>query len=490
MKKTRQRSALIFLWVTVLSVIVIARFVDIRTYPLLGPDEGLWNIEIKDAVLFGDRAMSGLPQVFASPAHYAFGQLWLRVLPATCFSLRWVSGVWGVAALVLMFSLLYKRYGWRTALTCCTLAACSFTMFLVNRRAYLESAVMIISLFAVVCAVSKSRFRYLGLFGAVWLLLAYKATGISVVPALMLPMGEWRRDLPRRMVAVVLGVAMAALTIWSVSQLAPGESGPMWAVEFSKGASETALFRVGRFGIYPDVLRHSAEALFLGLTDLALLSLLAVAAFIAARGWRDPFALRICAWLVVGYGWILVQAWQHAQYFAPLVIPSVLLLVVSSRKLERPLWNRGFRAAIVLVVLLSVARVGYGWQKAHKYNPPLSAIEWLEEQDLDGGTFLAGPDVAAATELKGYPFSRIFHPMVGEPPTLSDVVREKCVRFIVFDQWETAPFFLDDEQFHAELAAYERVASGSGWVAYRTGLDDGLPGVDRSAPGSTNRFEE
>jgi len=363
-------------------------------------------------------------------------------------------------------------------------------MFLVNRRAYLESAVMAMSLFAVVCAVSKSRFRYVGLFGAVWLLLAYKATGVSVVPALMLPMGDWRRDLPRRLVAIVLGVAMAALTIWSVSQLAPGESGPMWAVEFSKGAGETALFRVGRFGIYPDVLRHSAEALFLGLTDLALLSLLAVVAFVMARAWRDPFALRIAAWLVVGYGWILVQSWQHAQYFAPLVVPSVLLLVVSCRRLERPLLARGFRLAAALVMLLSFARVGYGWQKAHKYNPPLSAIDWLEEQDLGEGTFLAGPDVAAATELKGYPFSRIFHPMVGEPPTLPDFVREKGVRFIVFDQWETAPFFLDDEQFHAELAAYERVASGSGWVAYRTGLDDGLPGVDRSTRGPTNRFEE
>ena len=484
----KQRSVLVSLWIAALSLIVIARFVDIRTYPLLGPDEGLWNIEIKDAVLFGDRTKSGLPQVFASPVHYVLGRLWLSILPATCFSLRWVSGAWGVVTLALMFSLLNRRYGCRTALACCSLAACSFTMFLINRRAYLESAVMAFSLLAVVCAVSRSRFRYLGLFGAVWLLLAHKATGISVVPALMLPMGEWRRDLPRRMAAVVLGVAMAALTIWSVSQMAPGESGPMWAVEFSKGAGEASLIRVGRFGLYPDVLRHSAEALFLGLTDLALFSLLAVVAFVMARAWRDPFALRIAVWLVVGYGWILVQAWQHAQYFAPLVVPSVLLLVVSCRMLERPSLVRGFQSAAVLVILLSFARVGYGWQKAHKFNPPLSAIEWLETQDLEGGTFLAGPDVAAATELRGYPFSRIFHPMVGEPPTLLDFVREKHVRFVIFDQWESAPFFLDDDQFHAELAVYERVASGSGWVAYRTAVGNASDGKVPLGSGSTNRL--
>ena len=106
-------------------------------------------------------------------------------------------------------------------------------------------------------------------------------------------------------------------------------------------------------------------------------------------------------WLVSGYVFLLLQ-WSHAQYFAPLLVPAAML---SACVLPR-------RAPLAVVAagvaVFSLARVGIGWRLSHEHNAPMSAVRWLETQDLGGGAVLACPEIVAATEKRGVALARQF----------------------------------------------------------------------------------
>lgn len=467
----KQRSVLVSLWIAALSLIVIARFVDIRTYPLPGPDEGIWHVEAKDAVLFGDRTMSQFPQAFVSPFHYALTWLVFQVLPATFFSMRLVSAGMGVASLVLLAFVVARRYGWWSALAGITLVGFSFVMITINRRAYLESGVILFGLVALAAATRESAWRYLAMGVSAALLVFYKSNAIYILPALLVPSpgAGAARDFGKRLLATCIGVAVAAMALLLAARISPEESGAAYAFEFSKGLNDVAWIKIGRFGLYPYVLRDSFSVLFRGYTDLMLMIAIGVGAFIMGRGWRDRFALRMVLWLGVGFAFLCAQAFQHAQYFAPFIVPAGLLVVVMVNHVQAR-WGRWLLCVMAtLVVGLSLTRVAVGWQRMRQHNPSLEAMAWLQSQPLEADeAFLAGPDVVMGTERKGYMFNRIFHPLPPHVrPDLPEFLAAHSIRYVVFDQWETAPFFSDEPEFAAMLARFPQVGTGDGWAAYR-----------------------
>jgi hypothetical protein len=482
----RRRAGLAAGLALVFCVLAAIRLWGMSRYPVLGPDEGIWNLEARDAALFGDRSMNGFTLVFVAPLHYAISRLWYCLLPATCFSLRILMGLLGVTTLLLLTGALWRRYGARTALVGLFLVGFSFVMITNNRRAYLENGVMVLSLASVVVASSTTRFRSVLLSLCVAAILLYKSNAIYVALALVLPIssGEGRRrEFAGRLAAVAGGVLGALVVFLVLSRIDPGAFVASYAFELSKPTDDHAIVRFGRFGIFPEALRRGLQIILLGQTDLVLLTVVGLACFVAGRLWRDDFALRMATWLVGGYVFLLSQ-WSHVQYFAVLILPAGVL---AARGLSRP----GMRAAPAValtaaVALSSVARVAVGWQRAGVSNPPLSAIRWVEQQDLRGGAVLAGPEVAVATEKRAYAFSRIFQPLPPtKPPRLSEFVESHAVRFIVFDEWETAPYYAHDDEFLSELARYAVVATGDRWVAYEVpagpGCGGGLP-PSRPAP--------
>ena len=466
----KQRSVLILLWIAVGLVIVLARFTDIRTYPLPGPDEGIWHVEAKDAVLFCDRSMSQFPQAFVSPFHFALTWLVFHMLPATFFSMRFVSAGMGLASLLLLAFIVARRYGSRSALAGVALVGLSFVMITINRRAYLESGVILFSLLALDAATRKSSWRYLAMGIGAALLVFYKSNAVYILATLLVPPpGPGAiRDAGRRLFVLCLGVGAAALGLFLVARISPVESGAAYNFEFTKGLNDVAWIRIGRFGLYPCVLRDSFRVLFSGYTDLMLMIAIGVGAFILGRGWRDRLALRMVLWLVAGFGFLCSQAFQHAQYFAPFIVPAGLLVVAMGSHVQARWGRRLLWTMAALVVGLSLARVGVGWQRARLHNPSLEALGWLESQPLEADeAFLAGPDVVLGTERKGYMFNRIFHPLPpSEAPDLAQFLKTKRIRYVVFDEWETAPFFNNEPEFAALLNRFPQMASGSGWVAY------------------------
>jgi hypothetical protein len=248
----------------------------------------------------------------------------------------------------------------------------------------------------------------------------------------------------------------------------------------SKDAATPALVRVGRFRIAPAVAVETLGTLMRQYTDLGVLTVVGLGAFFAGRAWDDRFACRLAVWLVSGYAFLLIQ-WSHAQYFAPLVVPAGMLCACAlARAGER--WSVGWARRVPLAVVtlgvavFGVARAGAGWRHGRAHDPPMTAVRWLETQDLGGAALLAGPELVVATEKRAYAFSRIFHPLPPRTPArLSEFVARRDVKLIVFDEWETAPYFVGETEFFAELSRFPRVAGGEGWTAYEVPR---APGAD------------
>jgi hypothetical protein len=82
---------------------------------------------------------------------------------------------------------------------------------------------------------------------------------------------------------------------------------------------------------------------------------------------------------------------------------------------------------------------------------------------------LAAPEIVIASRSRGYAFNRIFHPLPPlVAPQLGAFIRAHRIRYVIFDDWETAGFFRGEPAFRAALAGYRQVATGEGWVAFET----------------------
>ncbi|MEI6971770.1 MAG: hypothetical protein WCL44_09665 [bacterium] len=456
--------------VLLLGVVLVSRFYDIQTYPLLGPDEGLWNLEARNAVLFSDRGMNNVHQVFAGPLHFGITWCLFHLVPATCFSVRLMGGMLGVGSLILMWIILKRHYDRRTALWGIVLAGLSFTMIIINRRAYLENGVIFFSLLTMMVSTTRMRWQNTAMALCIALLLSYKSNAIYLLPCLLLPSltRERRKELFSRLIAVGCGVAGALLVIFLVSRVSPEQFITTYRHELSKGPPGWSVVSFGRFGLSPQSFLEMARYICVAHSDLAIVAFVALLLFVFMRLWRDMFALQMVVWLVGGIVFLGVQ-WWHGQYVAPLIIPAVLLFAAAVARLRLPWQVWGLRTVAALVILLSVVRVSAGWVSMRRSNPPLAALHWLNKQALDGRTFLACPQVAAGTEAKGYAISPIFLPTrTYAPPTMEMFVRHQQVRYIIYDQWETEPHFRENAEMAAYLRACSRVAEGEGWVAYRT----------------------
>jgi Dolichyl-phosphate-mannose-protein mannosyltransferase len=459
--------------VVAIGALAALRLCDIRTYPILAPDEGIWNSEARDSVLFHDHTMSEFPGMFLSPLHYALSWLLLQAMPATCFSIRLMMGVVGMGSLAVIWYLLARRYATHTAASAVLIVGLSFVMIAMNRRAYLESSVMLLSLVTVGAAACETRARHLLMAVCVASIVLYKVNALYLVPALLIPasIDPRRREIALRLGAVTGGVLAGLLVLLAISRSSPETAASALHFELSKGADSSALVQVGRFRIAPALILKTLQSLALQYTDLMFLTAVGLIAFFASRAWEDRFVLRLAVWLVSGYVFLFTQ-WSHVQYFAPLIVPAGMLSACAlSRFQDRwsaETWARAPLAVVTTcVAVFGVARVGVGWRLSHERNVQMSAVRWLETQDLGDSALLAGPEIVVATERRGYAFSRVFHPLPPrKAPRLAEFIARHDVRLILFDEWETAPYFADEPEFSAELARFPRVAAGPGWTAY------------------------
>lgn len=461
-------------WVAIMIVMAAVRFIDIRHFPILGVDEGLWNLQAKDAVLFGDKDLNGLRQVFLSPLHYALTWSLFHLAPATCFSVRILNGFLGLLTLAMIGWVMVRGGSRRAALWGIIVIGLSFTMVSINRRAYLETGVMCLSMLAVALSGLTSRRALVGVALTVAALFLYKSNATYVLPCLLIPSAEeaWRRGFGRRLICVMSGVGLAAAGMFLVAWTSPDAFQGAYAFELSKGDGVFSLVRLGRFGIYPWLSLSTLGDLLLGLTDLCLLT----AGGLVCFAWRKPlqqdrFALKALVWLVTGYAMLLCQGFQHLQYFAPLIIPAGLLLLLG-RSPASPN-SHGFRllqkGIIIVVIVLSLIRIGFGWHKGCVDNPPLEALAWLESQPLSDRVCLTCPEIAIATTAKAYAFNRIFHPYPpGKPPRLRDFVRDANITAIIYDQWETDPYFSRKSDFKEDLNAFTNVFKRNLWQGIAT----------------------
>ena len=206
-----------------IAAVAALRLCDIRTYPVLGVDEGIWTSDARDSALFHDRTMSGFPGLFLSPLHYALLWLLFRVMPATCFSVRLMMGIVGMGSLALIWHLLARRHAIQTAAAAVLMVGLSFVMITINRRAYLESVVVLLSLVTVWAATCETRWRYLLMAVSVAALVLYKSNAIYVVPALLIPAAadHRRREIAHRLGAVTCGVLAGLLVLLAISRISP-----------------------------------------------------------------------------------------------------------------------------------------------------------------------------------------------------------------------------------------------------------------------------
>jgi hypothetical protein len=452
------------------AVLVVVRFVDLRHFPILSVDEGLWNLQAKDAVLFGDVNMNGLRQVVLSPFHFALTWLLFHVAPATCFSVRMLNGMLGLLALAIVWRLLTSATTSSRALLGVAIIGLSFTMVTINRRAYLETGVICLSTLAVYFSGLSSRRALVGLALSVCMLLLYKSNSSYVLPCLLISPAEEGigRGLRRRLGALAAGVGLAALGFYLVARVDPEAFHESYAFELSKGSNEYALVRIGRFGIYPSLVTSKLGEIALHMTDLLFLTVVGLAGLWFGKGWRqNRLAWRAALWLGAGYVTLFCQGFQHLQYFAPLIVPAGLLAVVGIPWPSRFVGLRLlFSATLALAFAgITIGRVGFSWGGARRVNPPLAALKWLDSQPLAGRACLSCPEIAIATTARAYAFNRVFHPYPSQkPPRLREFVRDARIVAIVYDQWEIAPFFRNDAEFLHDLENYEKQAEGKGWT--------------------------
>lgn len=442
------------------------RFWRVDQYPVVGVDEGIWNFEARDLVLFGERGMNGFHNVFLAPLHFATCWVLFHFAPATCFTVRVFMGILGLGALALVGVLVARQRDLRTAWVAILMIGFSFVMITVNRRAYLEGAVILLSPLALLLADGRTWLPRMGFAICVAVMLAYKSNAIYLLPALLIPAaGESRRSTGWRLAGVAWGVAMAALLVYAVARAAPPLAASAMLFELSKSPGPAPWFRVGRFGLSPSAVAHSVRGLLTGQTDLVLLTGVGVLGLLTARAWRDRFALRMAVWLACGYAFLLAQP-NHPQYFAPLIVPAGILAALV---LVRP-GRRVLPALLVAgLALFSLVRLEMGFRESDNSNRPAAALTWLRQQG--DAPFLAAPEIVIASRARGYAFNRIFHPLPPlKAPSLQAFVRAQRIRYVIFDDWETSEFFQDDPAFHATLAGYRQVAAGHGWVAFDTAI--------------------
>jgi 4-amino-4-deoxy-L-arabinose transferase-like glycosyltransferase len=412
--------------------------------------------------------MNGFHNVFLSPLHFATCWVLFHFAPATCFSVRVLMGILGLVALALVGLLVARYRDKSTAAVAVLLIGLSFVMITVNRRAYLEGAVILLSPLAVLLSGGRNWRHWIALAICVAVLLAYKSNAVYLLPALLIPaLGETRRATLWRAAALAWGVAMAALLVYLVARAAPQLSAAAMHFELSKPPGPAPWFHVGRFGLSRSAMAKAVRALVAGQTDLVVVTGVAIGGFLALRAWRDRFALRMAVWLMCGYVFFLAQP-NHPQYFAPLIIPAGILAA----------WvtvGPGRRALPALVVagvaISSLVRLGIGYRQSLRSNPPAAALNWLSQQGSGASPFLAAPEIVIASSTRGYAFNRIFHPLppLVAPPLVS-FLRAHAIRYVIFDEWETAEFFQGDAAFHAALAGLRKVGTGDGWVAFDTGI--------------------
>ncbi len=459
--------------IAVVLLLALTRAADLRTFPMLAVDEGIWSMQSRDAAVFGDIDMNGQEQVALSPLHISLLYGWFKVFPGTCWSVRYLSAALGGVALWILWLLVRQEFTRQTAWKAMALVGLSFTMMTMNRRAYLESGVMLLSTLAVLLAARRGTCRYAGLAPAEGVLLASKAAAAYMLLCLLLPSGEdsrWGRDIARRGMAVGAGIVLAGLAFLVVRFMDPAGFRDAFQFELVN-AEGKPLIAIGRFGLYPSVVFTSLVNIVRGYTDLVLLSVLAVVGFAATRAWHSRLAVRLLLWLVCGFAALLMQGFQHNQYFAPLVIPAGVLTVVAAdyaRQRGMPHLPWILNGAMVLVVLFSLARFGSAWVNATVSNPPLEAVQWYLSRPVDGTCLLATPEIAAAIPARTYAFNRIFRPLGSRPvPNLEAFVKDHNIGTIIFDQWESGTYRYSDE-FTTTLNQYKREATGKGWVAYST----------------------
>ena len=460
----------------VLAVCALVRLIGLHTYPVLAVDEGLWTLQARDLVLFGDPYMNGLRQMFLSPLHFATTWGLFLFAPATCFSVRGLNAVVGLLSVYLLWRWLAAEMGTSRSLWVAALVGLSFTMSLVNRRAYLESGVILFSVASAAFAVPASRRRLPLLAVGVAALLLYKSNACYLLPCLLVPASGERflGGAARRLGWVAVGVCLALGVFVLVSRVDTEGFVGAFRFELQKGDAAYAVFRVGRFGLFPGYVRESLVGLVRGNTDLAVLSAIALVGAPLAGMFRQRLMLKLWLWLLIGYAFLLAQGFQHSQFFVPLIVPAgaLTVLVVTRLAGQRGVIRVAFLVAGLLFCSLNVMRVGYGWLRAREQNPPLEAVRWLEGARSSDSAILTCPEIAAAREWRSYAFHRIFRPYEFETaPSLGAFVREKGISTIVMDDWES-PSLLLGREFAAELAGYEAAGNGTGWTAYDTRRDE------------------
>ena len=453
-------------------VFVVLRLSDLFNYPRLEVDEGLFSIQAKDAVLFGDARMNA-PRpdtVVVTPGHFSLTWTLFHVAPATIFSVRALNALLGCLTLWVVWTFCREHLGRPQAYWAVIVLGLSFSMITLNRRAWLETGVALISLLAVWFSAKTSRQSLIGLVVAVAALLLYKMNAIYIVPGLLLPSAResfWP-GVTRRAAAIAVGAVVAVAVFYGVYRYNPGVFLAAYGAQLNLGgATEQPLIHVGRFGIFPHKLMETARNLVTGSTDLLALTALALGGVIMARRWYDRITGKLLLWLIGGYTLSSLQV-NHVQYYVPLIVPAVLLTVAGLYSLPAgSLSFRTYRGLLSLTIVFSLARLAYGWHHARVDNPPLEALRWIESQDPAAASFLACPEIAAATEKKGYILDFVMHPSGPPAVDLVSVVQARQVKTIVYDEWESAPYFKGDQVFLDRLGQYRTVVSHDGWTGIR-----------------------
>jgi hypothetical protein len=450
----------------------LLRTADLATYPWLDVDEGLYTIQVKDAVLFNDARMNGSypDTVVVDPAH--FGMLWalFHFAPATIFSARAMNGLLGCLTLLVVWRLCKEQFGQEHAYWSVLILGLSFTMISLNRRAWLETGVTLISVVAIWCSTRSGRWAFSGLAASVAALLLYKMNAIYLVPSLLLPSRHepfWR-GVVSRAGAVVIGALAAAAVFFFIYKLDPDLFRTTYQFQFTSTDGEVALVGLGRFGLFPHMLTATARALVFGQTDLVALTALAFVGTALTWDRREPVTAKLLLWLLAGYTLLSIQ-FNHIPYYLPFIAPAAVLTVTALLRLQKESRSyQVYRGLVYLVVAFSVVRLAYSWHHAKTDNPPLEALRWIESHTPPDGTFTACAEVTAATERRGY-ILYYLRRSASQPDgaDFASSLREKHVKSIVYDRWESQALLKSDAPLQAQLDSYATAVNSDDWTAYR-----------------------
>ena len=455
------------------AIIIVVRLAGLRFYPELAIDEGLWTLQAKDYVLFGEPHMNGLRHLYLSPLSFALYTLWFKCLPATCFSVRLLSAILGILTWLLAFKLADRVFGRRAAMISTLLLGFCFTDVVIHRRAYLENGVLFFSTMLILLSLSKHRVSLFGMFAGVAALMLYKANAIYVLPALLVPCAlttrEWQAS-QRRTMVVMLGLLVSLAVFFLLYRLDPGRFRAAYEFELTKTARARAFFRVGRFGLYPDVLVSTVSGLSRRCSELVAMIGLAVPAVLWRPLRRFQGFWSIWLWLAVGCVFLMAQGFQHDQYFAPLAVPAVLIIGgLYQAAADRSLKCRwAILALCVALMSFSLCRMGIGAYRTVRdnHNRGLAMLEWAETHSREGEAILVNADTAAATTRRAYAFHRIFRPYPPErAPSLTEFVEKQRIRAVIDDQWEVRSIGLG-EAFFEPLEKIAEVERFSTWTGY------------------------